>query len=771
MLFKKMLRDMIKNWPQFLSILILAFLSVFVYASIESLWYGIQKETDDYYKESNMADLWIYANNITKGDVNTLLSFGGIKETERRLSFTSTVDLPNDPSLEINVIEKNEISKCVITDGSYFSYYYSNNGILLNKSFADARGIKPGDEITLNVFNTDWKVKVSALMYNPEYIVYTGDITRTIPDHMQVGFAFVSEDTFKNKFPSPAYTCLVAKLDENVNLPNLKQRIEDYFGNRFITILDRDSQTSTKSVEDRIVSFKTFALVFPVVFFLLALLTMLTTMVRLVESQRTQIGILKALGYSSFQILWHYISYGIWIGLFGGIIGLIIAPNLIPQLVYKIQEKMFIYPSLSGHLNFNSYFSVLLIVICCVTASIMACFSELVHLPAIIMRPKAPKMGKRTFLENIAYIWNRMSFSLKWTARDMGRNKARSIMAILGVMGCMALQLNGLGLLDSVNNFAPMISEDVFKFQEKIVFKSDVTNNQINEVRSMIKADSQLVEERGIELSFNGKTKKYALIISERGDLWIQKDLNKNIVTLPDEGILITHKSAQVLGVNVNDIVQYRLPGDTKWKNFRVVGIISSPMPQGVYIYEGFWKKLGNEFNPTSLMTSEPMEANKSIKDLDYVSRVFDLSSQLVDINNLMRSLKTVVLIFTISAITLGTVVLYNLGLLNFTERVREFATLKVLGFYQAEIVSLVLKENVFFTIFGWIIGIPAGVFLVNFCIMSVAPENLEIHSFIRDSSFIISSLATICTSILVNFILSNKIRKLDMVESLKSIE
>ncbi len=771
MLLKKMFRDVMKNWPQFLSILILAFLSVYVYAAIESLWYGIEKETNDYYNKTNMADLWIYANNITKGDVDKILAFGGIEETERRLTFTSKVKLNDDPELEINIIEKNNISRSIITSGSYFGYYYLNNGILLNESFANARNIKPGDEITLDVFNTDWKVKVSGLVYNPEYIVYTGDITRTTPDHMQVGFAFAKEETFKNKFGNPVYSCLVLKLGKNVNLANLKEKIENYFGNRFITILDRDSQTSTKSVQDRIVSFKTFALVFPVVFFLLALLTMLTTMVRLVESQRTQIGTLKALGYTFTQILLHYISYGIWLGMFGGIIGLILAPITIPQLVYKIQEKMFIYPNLRGHLNFNSYASIGIIVFCCIIASVMACYSELIHLPAVIMRPKAPKIGKRTFLENITYVWSKLSFSLKWMVRDMGRNKTRSIMAILGVMGCMALQLNGLGLLDSVNNFAPTLSKDVYKFRQKIVFKNDITREQINEIKKMIKADSQLIEEKGMELNFNGKIKKYALIIAEKGDMWIQKDKEGKLIDLPEEGVLLTNKTAEILGANIGDMIKYRLAGEIKWKVFKVVGMFSTPMPQGVYVYEGYWKKLNYKFNPTSILTSEPIQDNKYIQNLDYVSRVFDLESQLVDINNLMGSLRTVVLIFTICAISLGIVVLYNLGLLNFTERVREFATLKVLGFYQNEIRSLVLKENIFFTIFGWIIGIPAGIFLVNFCIQAVAPENLEFNAYIKDSSFIISSAITICCSILVNFTLSNKIKKLDMVESLKSIE
>jgi len=769
-LLKKVFRDMYKNWPQFLSILILAFLSVFVYSSIESMWYGIEKETDDYYEETNMGDLWIYANNISEGDVDEIVSFGGIKETERRLTITGTAKLVDDPSLEINVLEKYDISKCVVDEGSYL-YYYVNSGILLNKSFADARNIKPGDEIILDIFNIEWKVKVSALVYNPEYIVYTGDITRTIPDHMQVGFAFVSEEAFKNKFGLPPYSCIAIKLDKNINLPMLKQKIEDYFGNRFITILDRNSQLSTKSVQDRIVSFKSFALVFPVVFFLLALLTMLTTMVRLVESQRTQIGTLKALGYTFMQILWHYVSYGIWVGLFGGVIGLILAPTIIPDLVYKIQENMFIYPKLRGHLTFSSYVSVLVIVICCVIASIMACYSELIHLPAVIMRPKAPKIGKRTFLENFAYIWNKLSFSLKWMVRDMGRNKPRSVMAILGVMGCMALQLNGLGLLDSVNNLAPTIFNDVYRYKQKIIFKDSAVQDDFNEIKSMIKADSQFVEERSIELSFNDNRKSFALIIAEKGDMWTHKDADGNIIDLPDEGVIITHKTAEILGADIGNMLKYRFPGETEWKMFRIVEIISSPMPQGVYMSENYWKSLNKDFKPTSIMTSEPILEDRSYEDLDYVSRVDDINSHIKDINNLIGSIRTIVMIFTVSAISLGAVVLYNLGLLNFTERIREFATLKVLGFYQNEIRSLVLKENVIFTIVGWVIGIPVGIFLVEFCISAVAPENLEFHAHINSSSFIVSSAITICCSILVDLILSNKIKKLPMVESLKSIE
>ncbi len=770
-LLKKVFRDMLKNWPQFLSILILAFLSVYVYSAIESMWYGMEKETNDYYEETNMADMWIYANNISENDVENIIKLGGIKESERRLTFTSKVKLPDDPELEINIVEKNQISKSFISEGSYMDFHYSKNGCFLNKSFADARGIKVGDEIVLDVFKKDWKVKIAGLIYNPEYIVYTGDATRSIPDHMQVGFAFISEQAFKNKFNSINYSTLVVKLNDGLDTSKLKREIENYFGDRFITITDRDSQASCKNVHDRVISFKTFALVFPVVFFLLALLTMLTTMVRLVESQRTQIGTLKALGYSSMQILWHYVSYGIWIGLFGGIIGLFFAPITIPGLVYKIQDNLFIYPSLKGHLNLNSYLSVGLIVLCCVSASIAACYSELIHLPAVIMRPKSPKIGKRTFLENISFLWDKFSFSIKWTMRDMGRNKTRSIMAILGVMGCMALQLNGLGLLDSVNNLAPLLFKDVYVFNQKIVFKSDITKSEINELTKLIKSDSQLVEERGIQINFNKKMKNFALIIKDNGNMWIQKDEDGNIVDLPDDGIFLTHKTSEVIGAKVGDIIDFRLVGETKWKSARIYGIIYPPMPQGVYMSQKYWESLNFEFKPTSIMTSEYVQDDKSIENKDYVSRAFDKQSQIKDINSLLGSLRTVVLIFTVCAITLGAVVLYNLGLLNFTERIREFATLKVLGFYQNEIRSLVLKENIFFTIFGWIIGIPTGMFLVDFCISAVSPENLEFHSHINTSSFIISSIITIFCSLAVNIILSNKIKKLDMVESLKSIE
>ncbi len=761
MLFRKMLRDMKLNLTQFVSIFLMAMLGVLVYAGINSEWYGMQKESDRYYKETNLADLWVVGDNFTEENEAAAKKVSGVASVQRRLVLEGTADLAGDPVVRMNIVDDNLISRPQILKGLEFDP--KADGIWLDNSFAEAHALKVGDSITLKAMGMEIAKEVKGLVIHPEYVYNVSDSSEFMPDAKAYGFAFIPRSalSFAGRLP---YNQLLIKTGEENRAPEVQELLEDSLSGSYDMMISRGTHPSVSMFDMEIKQNKALGGLFPIVFFLIATLSMLTTMTRMTNGQRTQIGTLKALGFSKRKILFHYISYGIWLGLAGGLAGLILGPMIVPSIMFTMQKEIYTLPQWYGAISFTDAFAVLLAMLSCGVSSYVACRKELRDVPASTLRPRAPKTGRLTQFEKSA-LWYRFGFPTQWNLRDIMRNKIRSIMAVIGVMGCMALILWGLGLRDTVNSVSHRLYGKIYTYESKINFEENISKDDVNLLKKNF--PGQLIQEANIEIKNGNGKKSGTLTVTGPGNLLNLPDPEMDRLNLPGSGAAISFKMAEALGIKAGDKVQWRIYGEKSWQTSEVSSIFRIPLGQGIAMSETAYKNAGNTMSPTALLASKDADGAEKYSGVKSVQK----KAQLIDsFNSLQESMQMVIAVLILAAVVLGAVVLYNLGALSLTERLRELATLKVLGFANKKIQSLLQRQNIWLTILGILLGIPAG-FLFIKLMLKTMPESSDFVSSVAVPTLIICTAVTFILSVLVNIVMSGKVKSIDMVSSLKSVE
>lgn len=554
-------------------------------------------------------------------------------------------------------------------------------------------------------------------------------------------------------------------------------------------ILDREQNSGYASFIQDTESVENIGEVFPIVFFIVATLISLTSMTRMVEEQRTQIGTLKALGYNKVQIASKYVIYASLACVIGGILGMSVGFVLIPKIIWMMYSMMYEIGDIS--LNFNWAFGLIglsLIFICIVGATIYAVVRELRHTPAILMRPKAPKIGKRVLLEKVPFIWKRLSFSRKVTVRNIFRYKKRFLMTIIGIMGCTALILTGFGLRDSISRIMPDQYEHVFNYDIQISLKDGLEENQIGELKNKLEqkdeitnvVETYMTTETAIS---NGLEEDVQIIVPEDknsldGIINIVDLDTKEKVILNDNEICLTDKAAELLGVKVGDTITLQ-DSDGNEKEVTISNIVENYVYHYVYMSKDLYESLyGKDYESNVLLIedsdlTEEQEDNlaKDLMNYNEISSVSLISSAIKTMDETMQSLNYVVLVLIVSAGLLAFVVLYNLSNVNISERIRELATIKVLGFYDREVYDYVTRETILLTLIGIVLGLVAGFFLNYYIIGTCEINMLRFNKTIEPLSYVYSALITIAFTLIVNFVTYFALKKINMIESLKSVE
>ena len=477
-------------------------------------------------------------------------------------------------------------------------------------------------------------------------------------------------------------------------------------------------------------SIRNIGIVFPAVFFIVATLISLTSMTRMVEEQRTQIGTLKALGYSKIQIASKYIIYASLASIIGGILGMCVGFVLLPKIIWMMYEMMYQIGDIS--LSFNLTYGALglgLIYICIVGATIYSLIKELKETPAILMRPKAPKIGKRVLLERITFIWKRLSFSRKVTIRNIFRYKKRFLMTVIGIFGCTSLILAGFGLKDSISAIMPNQYEKVFDYDMQISLKNGLDESQLQEIVNKLDQKEEITKivktYMTTSTAVNGELEEDVQIIvpqdeeALKGIINIKDAKTKEDVTLNDNEICLTDKAAELLKVKVGDTIKLKESDGTE-KQVKISNIVENYIYHYVYMSKELYQTLyGKDYETNVLLTqntdlSEEQEENLAteIMQENEVSSISLTSTAITMMDDTMKSLNYVVVILIISAGLLAFVVLYNLSNVNISERIRELATIKVLGFYDKEVYDYVTRETVLLTLIGIALGLARRIFL-----------------------------------------------------------
>lgn len=527
------------------------------------------------------------------------------------------------------------------------------------------------------------------------------------------------------------------------------------------------------------------AKVFPVFFFLIAALVCLTTMTRMVDEQRIYIGTLKALGYSKMAIVSKYIIYAGLASIGGSILGVLVGFKVFPTIIFNSYRIMYIMPPIETVFNWHyAIVSTVFAVLATTLAAWFSCYRELRVPPALLMRPKVQKAGKRILLERIKFIWSRFNFTQKVTARNLIRYKKRLFMTILGVGGCTALMLAGFGLKDSIVSVATKQYDELYQYDMVVGFEEE----DFKKIPGIVEdnkgiSDYMFMKEQNIDVSAGKHEKNAFLIVPESTKkmekfILLRSRITGEKVPFNDKGVVITEKLAKMLGVSIGDEICIKA-GDNEKVNVEVNGITENYVSHYVYMSPNLFEKVYGEkvgyhkLVAKTVDTSKKFENNLSTELLKNpeVSSVTFITGISDSFKDMIGSLNYVVLVLIISAGALAFVVLYNLTNVNVSERIREIATIKVLGFYDNEVSAYVYRENTILTIIGIILGLIMGVFLHRFIILTGEIDYIMFGRNIRPISYVYSAILTILFAVLVNIVMYFRLKKIKMVESLKSVE
>lgn len=549
-------------------------------------------------------------------------------------------------------------------------------------------------------------------------------------------------------------------------------------------LLDRTDNNGYSSIWDDAAKVDAIAGIFPIFFIIVVALMCFNTMNRMIEEERGEIGVLSSLGYGSFNIINGYLFYVFFATVIGVTIGLLIGYTLIPNIIYSIYNANYILPSLNINMKLLPFFIIILITLGLMSLiAIISCLKELKNVPATILRPATPKSGKKVLLEHIKFIWKRLSFTGKVTARNMFRYKKRIVMTVLGVVGSTALLLTGFGLRDSISGLADLQYGKINHYDALLVFQNSFKTIE-EEWKSKLKEDNITEYLPIYQASFTFEAKDlthdvYLIALENNTELnnfiTLNSKVNENF-TFPEDGVIISEKMADLLNVKIGDFIKLR-NSNNELVVLPVSEIVENYTLHYVYMnketYEKYFEK---ELEYNMIMTNLNEEtshedfAEKWI-DSGLVSTINFTEDNILVFDNMVKGLNLIIVLIIGASCMLAFIVLYNLTTINIAERIREISTLKVLGFYDKEVSSYVYRETLFLTIIGILIGLGAGIFLHMYVINVAETDNILFLHSIKWYSYIFSFLIIIFFTILVQIITNQKLKKINMVESLKSVE
>lgn len=786
MLRKKMLRDIKHNLSQFITIFLMVFIGVLAYSGIESYMMGMQYTADKFYKENNLQDLNVIGANFTREDLDNIKKIDHVKNAERKLSITTKTD--GDKTLLTNFIESNKISKFYVVKGEKFDV--DKKGIWLDAFYADANKIKIGDEITIKYDGYTFKEKVLGFINVPDHVYDVKDESELYPNHEEFGFAYLSSNELEGYIKSKAASSLgvreedLDKMDFNykdelvfnyvmVDVSNkkndakVKDEIEKKIDNAKTVIKIEDS-TSYRQYQGEIDEGKTYIGVFSGLFIFIAMLSVITTMTRVVKNQRVQIGTLKALGFKNYKIFLHYMSYGFWISLVASICGIIAGYYGIGNLFINLEMSFFEIPNGTSVLMVSCFICAALVVLAVVVVSFIACRKNLILSPADTLKPESPKVKATSLLLTTKGIFKKLNFSTKWNLRDMFRNKARTLTGIVGITGCCMLIVCAFGMLDSLNSFIKLQFEDLYNFSYKLSLKSDISESNLNKLKD--KYGSATSQASLIEIkNKDGKKESNNVLITDASNKVRFVDNKGKFIKLDSEdGVYITYKLASTMGYKKGDIITWKIVGSDKYYKSKIVGFNKDPQNQNMTITRGYYEKLGNKYEPDSLYTDKDLS---NTKEIDNVLLIQDINSLEEGMSNMLSTMKSMIVLIIFIAIVLGSVIIYNMCVLSYTEKEYQFATLKVLGFRDRQIRKIFIKQNNIIAVISIILGLPAGFYLTDWLYKTAIEKSYDFGANISIMTYVYATIGTFLTSYIVSKILSKKINNIDMVTSLKGNE
>ena len=771
MLQKKIFRDIGENrWP-FLAIVCICSLGIALFSGVNLYVSTVENEVSNYYERANLADYWIYKAEFSESDLNNIRSLEHIQAAQRRKVIDVALSGASDAVLHIHAVdEAAKINVPELLDGSLLDGS-ETNALLLDSHFAQAYGLSAGDTIVAGVGERQMQWLIKGIVRNVEYVYYAPE-GLTIPDYHKYGFAY----TNASALPDVAFNEIILTVDQGSTLSQeeITKKVRETVEGA--NILSRSHQTSYRKVADAMTGIKQIGLLFSVAFFLTAALVTWITVSRMMENQRQHLGTLRSLGFSKKEITRRYVLFGGLITIPSLILGWILSRYLIAQSLYDVGIAYYTIDA-SGVKAFSPHLALAVLCVAAVTcgATVLSCRKSLKSVPSELMRPKPPAQGHRIMLERIAPFWRRLSFSGKIVTRNLFRNQARMLMGLIGIIGSTALILCGFGLMNSVNGMLDKAFNETVHYNVEIKLRTSLAQEQLTDIYKILDGANNIDETMAFGVYLYGENGQmqnpYLVVMDEGQDSLNFKDIDGNKVTLPENGVFITPRMAEALSVGLGDsLTAERLDGTILL--LEIANIVDFPVGNEVYMSKTAFSKISDLpfLVRTLLINGQGFDLNKLKTD----PRISLVETKEEMRNNLLMILETLqffqVILIAFSGL-LAFAVMMVLGSMNYYERTRELATLKVLGFYKKEMKRLVLRENIWITIFGLPFGYVVGALLLRVILQQATTPDLEMRPLISIFSMVIGFAFILGFTMLVNYVLGRKFKSIDMVASLKSVE
>ena len=784
-----MIRDIKQNLSQFITILLMVFIGVMVYSGIESYMEGMKRTASNFYGEYNLQDLNVMGE-LSKENIDTIKEISNVKNAEGKLNVNGVLENDDDITLSMNFIEENEISKFYIVDGESFNK--ETKGMWLDNFFAEENNLKIGDTLKIKYDGYVFEEKIVGFINVPDHVYDVKDESQLYPDHKAFGFSYLSvnelEGFIKNKVMKEAnitnesifnqvfsnfnykdyikYNYIMVDAENKEKSNDVKNSIEEKIDN--VAVINIEDTASYKQYQGEIEEGETYIGVFSGLFLFIALLSVVTTMNRVVKKQRLQIGTLKALGFKQRKIIMHYIGYSFWISLIAALLGLVAGRYFIGNVFIGLEMSFFEIPNGVPIIKNDSYVVAALVVLCVSFVTYLSTRKILKEKTADTLRNEIPSVKSKTLNITTMGIFKKMSFNTKWNIRDMFRNKARTITGIVGVAACAMLIVCSLGMMNSMNYFIDLQFNRIFNFEYKLSLKSDVSTENLKKLTD--KYGDNTSQSLYVEIKDNeGNIESNNIFVTDCKDyVRFVDDKDQFINVDKDDGVYVTYKLAKTKGYNIGDEISWHVSGSNKYYTSKIVGFNKDPQNQNVTMTRKYLESLDIEYKPDSLYTNVDLSGNKDIEGVTVISNIDKLKEGM---DGMLQTMKTMIVLIIVIAIVLGSVIIYNLGILSYTEKQYQFATLKVLGFKDKQIQKIFIKQNNIVAVISIILGLPAGFYLTDWIFKTAIEESYDFGAHINIQSYVIAAIGTFVISYVVSKILAKKIRKIDMVTSLKGNE
>lgn len=790
MLKKKMFRDIKQNLSQFITIFLMVLIGVMVYVGIEAYMDGMTSAADNFYKNNNIQDLNVMGN-LSDKDLDKIKSLDNVKDAEKKL-VVNAIDKDNkDKTYLLSFIDSNNISKFHIMDGEKFDV--NKKGAWVDNFYAEKNNLKVGDTIKIKYDTFSLEEKILGLINVPDHIYDVKDESELVPNRENFGFVYLSVNeipesyikdlvmkemkitdekifdkyvtnfNYKEYIP---YNYIMVDVNKKKNVTSVKEDIEDNVSNAKAIVKIEDT-LSYQRYQGEIDEGASYVGIFSGLFLFIAMLSVITTMTRVVKKQKLQIGTMKALGIKNSKIVMHYVGYGFFVSLAAAIVGIILGKYFIGTFFLNMEMDYFEVPNGVPVVKPLSYLVAVLVVMVVSFITYLTCRKELFKKPAEALRNEVPNVKVSSLNLSTKGIFKKLNFSSKWNYRDILRNKFRTVTAVVGIVGCCMLIVCAFGMLNSMNHFIKLQFEDLYNFNYKLSLKENLKDDELKVLTD--KYGNNTSETLTIETKIGKEREANTIFVTNAGNLVrFQNENGEFIKVNKNNGVYVTRKLADQKNLKVGDTIKWHIYGVNKYYESKIVGLTKDPQVQNLTMTKEYLESLDIDYKPDSLYTNTDL---KDIKDIKNVSLVQDINELKNSLESMLSMMKSMIMLIIVFAIGLGAIIIYNMGILSYSEKQYQFATLKVLGFSDKKIRKIFVQQNNWITVLSIIIGLPTGYYMTSWIYESVIADNYDLSAYINLSTYLIAIIGTILVSTIVSRMLSKKVNKIDMVSSLKANE